>query len=117
MKKFLVIAVIAALYLYFGGGGNSSADSRYSVAGSQYSAAEDGPIVMYSTSWCGVCRTTRDFFEAEDIDYVEYDIERSEKRYREYSELGGRGVPLVKIGDETIHGYNPTLMLAMIGPR
>ncbi len=117
MKKIAVIALIAGLYLYLGSGNDPSEDARYSVAGASYSAERDGAIVMYSTSWCGVCRMTRELFDEEDIDYLERDIERSEEHYRQFSELGGQGVPLIRIGRETLHGYNRDLILATIGPR
>ena len=117
MKRIIVIVLVAALYLYLGGGDNQQADARYSVAGTSYSAEKDGDIVMYSTAWCGVCQMTRELFDEENIRYIEYDIEKSEEYYRQFSELGGQGVPLVKIGRNVIHGYNRDLILASIGPR
>lgn len=68
-------------------------------------------VVLYATEWCGYCQKTREFFKQNNISYVEYDIEKSERRRREHKRLGGKGVPLVKINDKVIHGYNPTLML------
>lgn len=70
--------------------------------------AENGPRVeLFVTSWCGYCAKTRRYFKMNNIPYVEFDIEKSADAYRRYATLGGRGVPVVKIGEAVIHGYNP----------
>jgi hypothetical protein len=43
---------------------------------------------------------------------VEYDIEKSERSYKEYKRLGGIGVPLLKINGKVVRGYQPQLILA-----
>jgi glutaredoxin len=71
-------------------------------------------VILYATEWCGYCQKTREFFKNNNISYVEYDIEKSERRRREHKRLGGKGVPLVKINGKVIHGYNPKLMLVAL---
>lgn len=36
-------------------------------------------VVMYSASWCGVCKKARKYFKQNNIAFVEYDVETSEK--------------------------------------
>jgi hypothetical protein len=36
-------------------------------------------VVLYSTAWCGYCRKAREFFAANGIRYVEYDIEKNRR--------------------------------------
>ncbi len=63
-------------------------------------------VVLYATSWCGYCQATREFFNANGIEYIELDIERSADAARGHRELGGGGVPLIVVGDTVIHGFN-----------
>ena len=76
-----------------------------------YSAVTvDEPVTMYSTDWCGYCAKTRRFFKRNQIAFVEYDIEKSEKAKLEYDQLGGGGVPLVLVNDQLVRGYNTGLI-------
>jgi glutaredoxin len=70
----------------------------------------DNPVTMYSTDWCGYCAKTRRFFKRNQIAFVEYDIEKSEKAQLEYEQLGGGGVPLVLVNEQLVRGYNIRLI-------
>lgn len=79
---------------------------------------EKAPVVLFTASWCGYCKKARQYFIANQIPFKEVDIERSIVGYQEYKKLGGRGVPLFKIGDHVIQGYDRTTInsaLADIG--
>ena len=67
-------------------------------------AAQD--VVLYATSWCDYCAKTRRYFNAAGIPFTEYDIENSTHGRAHYQRLGGRGVPLITVGDTTIHGFD-----------
>lgn len=62
-------------------------------------------VVMYSASWCTVCRKARKYFRQIGITFTEYDIERSAKGRREYNKLGARGVPVILVGDKRLNGF------------
>lgn len=64
------------------------------------------PVVMYATSWCPYCAKARAYFKRTNTAYVEHDIERSADAHAEFKRLGGRGVPLILIGDEKLRGFN-----------
>ena len=63
-------------------------------------------VVMYSVPNCGYCRQARQYFAAHGIDYVEYNINKSSRRMKEFRRLGGRGTPLILIGGKKIQGFN-----------
>ena len=63
-------------------------------------------VVMYSTSWCGVCKKAKRYFARKKIPYTEYDIEKSEKAAREFKKLRGRGVPVILVGDSRMNGFS-----------
>ena len=67
---------------------------------------ETGRVVMYSASWCAVCKQAKDYFRAEGIPYVEYDVEKSSKGKRDFKNLGGKGVPVILVGNRRINGFS-----------
>jgi glutaredoxin len=73
-------------------------------------------VTLYSTEWCGYCDAARKFFKQNDIQYIEMDIEKTTAGYEEHKSLGGKGVPLLVIGDEVIHGYSEQTMRHTLKP-
>ncbi|MCG8670288.1 MAG: glutathione S-transferase N-terminal domain-containing protein [Pseudomonadales bacterium] len=72
----------------------------------QQEKAKAKKIVMYSTTWCGYCRKARNYFNAKRIPFVEHNIEKNRNAKREYDRLGGRGVPLIVIGERLMRGFS-----------
>ncbi|AWF80691.1 NrdH-redoxin [Microbulbifer sp. A4B17] len=68
--------------------------------------ALEGQVILYATKWCGYCKKARNLMRKNNIDFVEYDIEASKEARAQYDQLGGKGVPLLLINGELIHGYN-----------
>ncbi|MBU2873597.1 glutaredoxin domain-containing protein [Marinobacter salexigens] len=63
-------------------------------------------VIMYSASWCGFCKKARQYFEKNDIDYVEYDIEKNKSAKRAYDKLNATGVPVILVGKERMNGFS-----------
>ena len=64
-------------------------------------------VVMLGTVWCPYCASARRYFHSENIDYCEYDIERTEKGKRMYSDMDGGGIPILIVGDKyRINGFD-----------
>lgn len=93
-----VIVLISCIYLI-----NASTVVPDAVA---CDASDDNNIVLYSAAWCGYCKQTKQLLASHNVDYCEYDIERSAEGYRQYESLGGGGVPLMLFNGEVIRGYN-----------
>ncbi len=70
------------------------------------STGERPTVIMYSTTWCGFCKKARRYFRANDIPFREYDVEKSSKGKRDYEKLGGRGVPIILVGDKRLNGFS-----------
>ena len=79
--------------------------------GPEQSAQE---VVMYGVPDCGYCRQARQYFEDHDVDYVEYNINKSSKRMKEFRRLGGRGAPLILIDGKKIQGFKPQAIEAAL---
>ena len=89
--------------------GSAVVDTRpNTIAGPVYDEEpEQKRVVMYSASWCGVCKKARAYFEMRGIEYEEYDVEKDEKGRRDFAEMNGRGVPIILVGDRRMRGFNP----------
>ncbi len=63
-------------------------------------------VIMYSTSWCGYCKKAKKYFIANQIPFIEYDIERDGKAKRNYTKLGATGVPVILYKDQRMNGFS-----------
>ena len=63
-------------------------------------------VVMYSTTWCGVCKRARRYFHQQNIAFQEYDIEKTAKGREDYQRLNGRGVPIILVGNMRMNGFS-----------
>ena len=71
-------------------------------------------VEIFVTSWCPYCRKLEAFLERNQIEYTRYDVEADTKGAEIFEELGGSGVPVTRVGNEVIHGYDPERIIAAI---
>lgn len=71
----------------------------------------DGKVILYATTSCGYCKKTRQFLNENNIQFYEYDIEKSAIGHDQYREIGGRGVPVLLVNKNVIRGYSPDEIL------
>ena len=72
-------------------------------------------VVLLSTASCGYCRKLRGDLKSWDVAYDEFDVETSDAGQRAYFLVGGRGVPILLVGDEVVHGYSPQRVRDLLG--
>ena len=96
--------VIAVVLLTFGVGSALAAEKPAGSAG----------VELYMTSWCGYCKKMVRFLNEKGIPYTAYDIEKDSAAARTYREMGGNGVPVVRVGSHVIHGYNPEAVMSYL---
>ena len=104
MKKFVLFSLIA-LALYHRGSIEAFFADDPNAQGLTNAGKHE--VVLYATSWCGYCAKTRRLFQGNNIAYIEYDIENSYEGRQRFDKLGGKGVPLIVIGDQLVEGYDP----------
>jgi glutaredoxin len=61
---------------------------------------------MYSTTWCGVCQKAKAYFNQNRISYTEYDVENSTKGKQDFQRMGGKGVPIILVGNKRMNGFS-----------
>jgi glutaredoxin len=72
-------------------------------------------VVMYTTARCPACVAAKSYLSRRGVPYEERDVERSSEAMKEFRNLGGRGVPLIVVGNERMTGFNPQRFERMIG--
>jgi mycoredoxin len=106
IKYILIIAAVAVVL-------NWSSITNFINPPPDYSVAHNGKVVLYATFWCGYCKKTRELLTENNIEYHEYDIEKSAEGREQYDRLGVKGVPVLLINGEVLKGYDPSRILKL----
>jgi len=68
---------------------------------------KEATVIIYSTPVCHFCHTAKDFFKENDIAYTEYDVAADADKRQEMIDLTGQmGVPVIRIKEDVIIGYD-----------
>jgi len=62
-------------------------------------------VTLYTTRGCSHCRRLKTFLQKHKIPFAELDIERNRRAFMEFQRMGGRGVPLITIGNRRLNGF------------
>jgi glutaredoxin len=106
----LVLAAVIFLVLYQVWG-------KDALAPRPVRTAPTGQVVLYATDWCPYCRQARTLLKEQGVQYVEYDIEKSEEGKRQYDALNVRGVPVLNVNGIVVKGYDRKAILAALKSR
>ena len=69
--------------------------------------SETTQITIYTTSWCGPCKSAKRFLSDQGFDFTEIDIEKENMTRDDlFDKTGGRTVPQIIINGTTIGGYD-----------
>ena len=71
-------------------------------------------IRIYTAEWCSSCKRAKRYMQEKGIAFVEYDIEKDPHGRNEFRMLGGRGVPLITVGDQKMQGFTPARFEQML---
>jgi len=107
VKKYILILAVVVVVMNWGSISNKLSPPP------DYAAAHEGKVILYATTWCGYCKEARKLFKENDIDYFEYDVEKSEEGREQFRKLGGKGVPLILIDGEVLKGFDAEQILAL----
>lgn len=77
-------------------------------------AAGASKVRLYTTTWCGYCKRAKAYLQARGTPYQEFDVETSAQGQSEYRALGGRGVPVILVGDQRMDGYSEGTLAGML---
>ena len=96
--------IAGILGLNFGDEYLSKTEKRYFK---KHFYADGSPrIVMYGADWCGYCRKLRNEFQANDVDFVEIDVEKSGEKNTISKIMEISGYPATWVGYICVNGSN-----------
>ena len=73
-------------------------------------------VVIYSTPTCHFCHAAKEFFGENNIAFTDYDVASDAERRQEMIDLTGQmGVPVIKIGDDIIIGFDEAKLRELLG--
>jgi glutaredoxin len=103
-QREAVVSGVSRRSDFFTGGG--SANGIRPAGGSR--------VVMFSAPGCGYCVKAKEYFNQKGVVFEELDVNASEDARRRFQSLGGRGVPLILIGERQISGFDPQAIQAAL---
>lgn len=69
---------------------------------------------VYVAAWCGYCRALENDLRTRRIPFFAHDIEADARARREYDALGGKGLPLTRVGKQVVRGYDLPAILKLL---
>ena len=79
---------------------------------SQAAGADQG-LILYTTSWCPVCKRAKAFLRQKNIAFSEWDVENSDYGATKFRQLGGSGGPLITLNGQKMMGFDPDSFMEM----
>lgn len=64
-------------------------------------------VTIYSTPTCHFCQMAKEFFAEKGVQYTGYDVSTDAAKREEMIQMTGQlGVPVIKIGDDIMVGFD-----------
>ncbi len=73
---------------------------------SNYFPSTNVKIAIFGTSWCNACADARAYLKSMQLDFIEYDVEKSNEAKDFFAQLNGKAVPVILIGNLKMNGFN-----------
>ncbi len=76
----------------------------------------DKSVTIYSTPVCHFCHAAKDFFKENNVEYVENDVASDAEKRQEMIDMTGQmGVPVIRIGDDVVIGFDEPKIKELLG--
>lgn len=73
-------------------------------------------VTIYSTPVCHFCHMAKDFFANNGVEFTDYNVaEDTEKRQEMMDMTGQMGVPVIRIGDDVVVGFDEPKIKELLG--
>ena len=64
-------------------------------------------VTIYSTPVCHFCQAAKDYFKEHNVEYTEHDVATDAEKRQEMIDMTGQmGVPVIRIGDDVVIGFD-----------
>ena len=72
-------------------------------------------IEIYTSNSCGYCHMAKEFFNENNIDYIEHNISEDSEAKKALIKKGYRSVPVIDINGEEMVGFDKEKVVAILG--
>lgn len=73
-------------------------------------------VTIYSTPSCHFCHAAKDFFSENNVAFTDFDVASDLTKRQEMIELTGQmGVPVIRIGDDVVVGFDEAKVKELLG--
>jgi glutaredoxin-like YruB-family protein len=80
------------------------------------SGAQLQAIEIYSTPTCHFCHMAKDWLASKNIPYTDYNVAQDMEKRKEMVEITGQlGVPVIKVGNDVMVGFNQDHLAKILG--
>lgn len=71
-------------------------------------------VLLYGFKSCPYCGKVEKLLKDNRVHYIDKDVEQSKRAKKEWRKLGGKGVPVTVIGNQTMYGYSEEKIMALL---
>lgn len=76
----------------------------------------DKTVTIYSTPTCHFCQAAKAFFSENNVEYTDINVAEDAEKRQEMVELTGQmGVPVIKMGEDVIVGFDEAKVKGILG--
>lgn len=76
----------------------------------------DKSVTIYSTENCHFCHAAKEFFTANNVAYTDHNVGTDLEKRKEMVDMTGQmGVPVIRIGDDVIIGFDEGKIKELLG--
>lgn len=80
------------------------------------SSTDIARVEIYSTPTCHFCHMAKDWLTEKQISFVDYDVATDMEKRKEMVEITGQlGVPVIKVGNDVMIGFNQEKLASLLG--
>ncbi len=73
-------------------------------------------VHIYSTAGCHFCHAAKDFFAEKGVQFTDYNVGEDIEKRKEMVEMTGQmGVPVIRIGDDVVVGFDQKKVSELLG--
>jgi len=73
-------------------------------------------VTIYSTPVCHFCQAAKEYFTENNIKYTEHDVAADADKRQEMIDITGQmGVPVIRIGDDVVIGFDEDKVKELMG--
>ena len=73
-------------------------------------------VTIYSTPVCHHCQHAKEYFAENNVEYTEHDVAAdADKRQEMINMTGQMGVPVIRIGDDVVIGFDEDKVKELLG--